>query len=188
MRKNIWFTSDPHFGHKNISSPNESNWDKGYRNFSSLNEMNENIVNNINIVKEDDILYILGDFSFGGIDNILLFRNQIRCKNIHLILGNHDHNIKNKYFKTKDGILFNPIELFTTINQVYNGKIGDKYFHLSHYAHLVWPESHKGSIHLFGHSHGTVVGVGKSMDVGFDSHPEFRPFNFDEIIELMKNK
>lgn len=186
--KNIWFTSDPHFGHKNISSKNVSNWEKGYRDFSSLEEMNENIVNNINIVKEDDILYILGDFSFGGVENILLFRNQIKCKNIHLILGNHDHHIKDKIVKLKDNTIFNPKELFTTVNQVFSGKIIDNYFHLSHYAHLTWPDSHKGSIHLFGHTHNTMDGVGKSMDVGFDSHPEFRPFNYDEIIEIMINK
>ncbi len=45
------------------------------------------------MVKPNDIIYHLGDWSFGGHENIKIFRNRIKCKNIHLILGNHDHHI-----------------------------------------------------------------------------------------------
>ena len=92
---NIWFTSDTHFGHKNISSVHESQWKSGYRNFNNLHHHNSSIVDNINkYVKEDDILYHLGDWSFGGINNVWEFRKRLVCKNIHLILGNHDHHIE----------------------------------------------------------------------------------------------
>ena len=41
---------------------------------------------------------------------------------------------------------------------------------------------------LYGHSHGNLPGQGKSMDVGFDCHKDFRPFSFKEVDELLFNK
>ena len=50
----------------------------------------------------------------------------------------------------------------------------------------------KGVIHLHGHVHlpeNRKFGRGKKMDVGFDGHPEFRPYNLlKEIVPLMKNR
>ena len=69
---NIWFTSDSHYGHTNIAGPKVSRWQRGYRDFNSVWEMNKSLIDGINkYVKEDDILYHLGDWSFGGIHNIL---------------------------------------------------------------------------------------------------------------------
>ena len=182
---NIWFTSDTHFGHTNIAGPTVSVWKNGYRNFNSVQEMNDAIVHNFNkVVGGDDILYHLGDWSFGGIHNIYYFRKSLICKNIHLILGNHDKHITNKDIKFHD-TSFNPIDLFSSVQDVFTGKIGSREFHLSHYSHQVWPASHKGVIHLFGHSHGSLKGLGRSMDVGVDTHKEFRPYHINEIIKIM---
>jgi len=182
---NIWFTSDTHFGHTNIAGPSVSVWKNGYRNFNSVQEMNDALVHNINkVVGEDDILYHLGDWSFGGVHNIYYFRKSLICKNIHLILGNHDQHIKDKEIKFLDSS-FNPIELFSSVQNVFTGKIGSREFHLSHYSHQVWPASHKGCIHLFGHSHNSLKGIGRSMDVGVDTHPEFRPYHINEIFKIM---
>lgn len=183
--KNIWFTSDTHYSHANITGSKVSIWKNGYRNFDSIEEMNNTLINNINkCVGENDILYHLGDWSFSGVQNILYFRRSLVCKNINLILGNHDKHIIDKEIII-DGESFNMIKLFSSVNSVFSGNIDKKYFHLSHYAHRVWPNSQTGSIHLYGHSHGTLPGIGKSMDVGIDCHPEFRPFNVDEILEIM---
>jgi calcineurin-like phosphoesterase family protein len=182
---NIWFTSDTHFGHTNIAGPSVSVWKDGYRNFNSVQEMNDALVHNINkIVGEDDHLYHLGDWSFGGVHNIYYFRKSLICKNIHLILGNHDHHIKDKEIKFLDSS-FNPMDLFSSVQHVFTGKIGSREFHLSHYSHQVWPASHKGVIHLFGHSHGSLKGIGRSMDVGVDTHKEFRPYHINEIFKIM---
>jgi calcineurin-like phosphoesterase family protein len=182
---NIWFTSDTHFGHTNIAGPSISVWKDGYRNFNSVQEMNDALVNNFNkIVGEDDILYHLGDWSFGGVHNIYYFRKSLIYKNIHLILGNHDQHIRDKEIKFLDSS-FNPMDLFNSVQDVFTGKIGKREFHLSHYSHQVWPASHKGVIHLFGHSHGSLKGIGRSMDVGVDTHPEFRPYHINEIIKIM---
>ena len=96
----LFFTSDTHYNHTNICSAT-TKWvptNRNTRQFNSLDEMNNTLVNNINeVVGENDILIHLGDWSFGGFDSIAEFRDRINCKNIHLIYGNHDHHIrKNK--------------------------------------------------------------------------------------------
>lgn len=188
----IWFTSDTHFGHTNIAGPKISRWSSGYRGFNSVHEMNMAIVNGINkYVKEDDVLYHLGDWSFGGVHNILQFRNLIVCKNIHLILGNHDQHIVDKEIKYHD-TSFNPIELFSSVQDVLTLNIGKTKLFLSHYSHRVWLGSHKGVIHLYGHSHGSIPDYGKSMDVGIDvafkKFSEYRPFNIGDITNIMSKR
>ncbi len=189
---NIWITSDTHYSHKNIAGSSVSSWKSGYRNFGSVQEMNDTIVENINkYVKEDDILYHLGDWSFGGAHNILLFRNSIVCRNIHLILGNHDTHIKDQEIKYFGGS-FNPMTLFSSVQDVLYVPIHRNKLFLSHYAHRVWPDSHKGSIHLYGHSHNTLPTYGKSMDVCLESayqyYGEWRPFHINDIYQIMDKR
>ena len=189
---NIWFTSDTHFGHTNIAGPSVSRWQRGYRNFDSVWEMNQALVEGINrYVKEDDILYHLGDWSFGGIHNIKLFRDSIVCQNIHLVLGNHDQHIVNKEVKFHD-TSFNPIDLFSSVQDVLHLGLGKTELFLSHYSHRVWNGSHKGVIHLYGHSHGSIEDLGLSMDVGVDVAyrmlGEWRPFNISDINRIMDKR
>jgi calcineurin-like phosphoesterase family protein len=177
---NIWFTSDTHYNHRNIASESCTRWKNGYRNFDSLHQMNEALITNINkSVKENDILYHLGDFAFGGHKSVIEFRNSIVCKNIHLIIGNHDEEIEDDLELQK---------LFTSVNDTFKGFIGKQRFHLSHYSHRVWPKSHRGSIHLYGHSHGSIPDLGKSMDVGVDTHKDFRPYHINEILTIMSKR
>ena len=172
----VYITSDSHYAHSNCCR-GISTWKSGFRDFDTLEQMNNAIVDNINDrVSENDTLYHLGDWSFGGVENVEIFRKRIICKNIHLIYGNHDENIM------KDTGLQS---LFSSTDHVFTGYIGKTFFHLSHYAHRVWPKSHKGSIHLYGHSHGSIPDFSKSMDVGVDCHPEFRPFHINEVIQKM---
>ena len=73
---NIWFTSDTHANHAGITGPELSKWKSGYRTFKTVQEMNECLIETINkYVKEDDILYHLGDFSFGSPQKMHEFRN-----------------------------------------------------------------------------------------------------------------
>lgn len=104
QEQEVYVCSDPHINHQNLVR-GSSNWkDKtGCRNFNSLGEHNQVIIEGINnTVKEDDILYCLGDWSFGGIGSIWWFRKQIKCKDIRFIYGNHDHHIEdNKDLRIK---------------------------------------------------------------------------------------
>jgi calcineurin-like phosphoesterase family protein len=198
---NIWFTSDTHFSHKNIVR-RLSEWKNrdgsvsaGTRDFDTLEEHDATIVKNINDnVGENDILYHLGDWSFGGIDKIAEFRSQLNCKRIHLIYGNHDHNIKQNDKLQK---------IFESVQHVKEKKLGGEMMFLSHYPHRVWPNGHKGVIHLYGHCHGslpdyckikygnhvyTIKDKYKCMDVGLDTDKEFRPYHIDEILHIMNGR
>lgn len=192
---NTWFTSDLHLGHVNIVK-GCSKWENKTecRNFDSLEEHDEKLLRNINrAVKYEDILYVLGDFSFGGQDNIYKYRKKIVCPTVHLIGGNHDMHIrKNAILKTPEGEI--PAQsLFSSYNELIEKDIGKDLFVLCHYALRSWHHQNKGAIQLYGHSHGRLIVSSefkhaKSMDVGVDTHREFRPYHIDEIREIMKNK
>lgn len=89
-----WFTSDLHLGHTNII-------EYCNRPFKSIKEMDDSIIKNINeTVDEDDTLFVIGDFCMKKSTEASdapqkafdYYRNQIKCKNIVFVFGNHDHN------------------------------------------------------------------------------------------------
>ena len=185
----VWVTSDTHYNHKNICrgttdwrKPDGSDPINETRNFKSLDLMNDTIVNNINqYVKEDDILIHLGDWSFGGFENIQKFRDRVICKNIHLILGNHDHHIENNREEIQD--LFSSVSHYNTLI------IGKREFQLFHYPIDSWNNLRKGATHLHGHCHlpnNKKLGKGKRIDAGIDGHTEFRPYHLmRELVPLL---
>ena len=174
--QNLFFTSDTHYSHKNIcrATTEWTDAEDKTRGFKSLEHMNDTIVDNINSrVGEDDILIHLGDWSFGGFEKIQEFRDRVVCKNIHLILGNHDHHIE----KDKDGVreLFSSVQHYLDL-EVYDsnfGKFTQNRFIIMHYPIASWIDMSKGTMHLHGHVHlpsHQTVGQGKSMDVGVDGN------------------
>ena len=188
---NVWITSDTHYNHKNICR-STTNWRttdgeipvSQTRDFRDLNHMNSTIINNINeFVGQDDVLIHLGDWSFGGFEYIREFWDRLVCKNIHLILGNHDHHIE----RNRDGVqgLFKSVSVYNTL--LYN----DYHFQLMHYPISSWDGLNKGYMHLHGHCHLPThmrFGNGRRMDVGMDGSPEFRPYNIKECIKLLKDR
>jgi len=221
--RKIYFTSDTHYAHANICggtskwTSENSNDPTATRNFATIDEMNDAIVNGINsLVGEDDILYHLGDWSFGGWHNIYTFRKRIKCKNIHLILGNHDDHIrKDKFFphlqRELDGTIteiedpskFRKVvhsnlrtnadvhaqDFFTSINKIDTIKHDGKVLVLCHFPMEEWELMDSGSFHLHGHCHGNLpVSIWRREDVGLDAQ-NFAPISFDEVIErLLKRK
>ena len=188
----VWIFSDPHYNHSNICR-GTTNWRtvegeipiEQTRDFATLEKMNESIINGINWnVGQDDILICLGDWSFGGFESIEEFRNRIICKNIHLILGNHDTHIE----RNRDDIQ----RLFVSVSHYETLVINKKTFRLFHYPIQSWDGMNKGDIHLHGHVHlppDRKFGQGKKMDVGIDGHPEFRPYNImREIVPIMEKR
>lgn len=176
----VFFSSDFHYAHKNITGPKVSQWGSGYRNFESTEEMNQELIKNINTkVKHDDILFFLGDWTFGGFENIKKFRDQIHCRTIHFIIGNHDHHIE----MNKDGIR----GIFTTVNHYLEVDIEGIKFILFHFPIASWHHMMKDKhIHLFGHCHSKFERmVGKMMDVGVDNNELFEPYSMEEILKIM---
>jgi calcineurin-like phosphoesterase family protein len=183
----VWFTSDTHYGHKNICRgvSNWSNPELGTRDFADLSKMNQAIVDNINNhVAQDDIFYHLGDWSFGGVENIARFREQIICKNIHLVLGNHDTHIAQDRENTHS--------LFSSVNHYSELTIqladGDKLdLVLMHYPIQSWNGLSRDAIHLHGHVHlpaDKKLGKGKMMDVGVDGN-DLVPYSIQDICRIM---
>jgi calcineurin-like phosphoesterase family protein len=189
--RKVWICSDSHYSHKNICRgvtewrlPDGSVPLSQTRDFNTIEQMNETIVNNINsVVGQDDVLIHLGDFSFGGFENIQKFRDRILCKEIHLILGNHDHHVENN----RDNVQ----ELFTSVNHYTRLLYKFKTFVLCHFPIQSWDGLNKGHIQLHGHVHlptNLRFGKGKKMDVGMDGHPTFGVYDMDDIIKMMDKR
>jgi calcineurin-like phosphoesterase family protein len=210
----LFFTADTHYMHKNICK-GVSNWTdtSKCRDFATLEEMNQALVDGINsVVRPDDILFHLGDFSFGDINHYKRFRSQIVCQNIYLIYGNHDGHI----IRNDEGLqgLFKECSFYREVTCN-----GQKII-MSHYGMRVWNQSHRDAWMLYGHSHGYLLPSvsgdiichlldqkkyaelrmlangdhpdhhpnGKTIDVGVDTHWDFRPYSFDEIAEVMSQR
>ena len=149
--------------------------------------MTDWIVDNWNsVVKKGDIVYHLGDLTFRGSDYFHDLVDILERLNgdIVLIPGNHDKEQLQKrlvaHYKGNQKLTVAPPILETKVQGVR--------VVLCHYSMRTWNQSHRGSIQLFGHSHGSLEVAGKSMDVGIDANPFHRPFSEDEVIELMSKK
>lgn len=165
----IWFTADPHFGHKKVIEFSKRPW-------TTVEEMDAALIKNWNsrVGKKEEI-YLIGDFSFHKDQTII--RNQLNGR-IHLIIGNHDRRRIS---------LLDTQQLFESVQDVKYLRFNKLRFFLSHYPHRCWPKSGKGSFHLYGHTHGDYPGVGKSMDVGVDAN-DYLPVSMDEVILKLKDK
>jgi calcineurin-like phosphoesterase family protein len=180
----IWFTADTHFGHKNIVEFCQ-------RPFSSVAEMDNALIDNWNaVVAQDDTVYHLGDFTLSGVPAIL--REYVGALNgsIKIVPGGHDYRWLKVY---GDGIV--PVSRsgydLEVLPPLYSLEIdiGSKYplvVVLCHYAMRVFDRSHYGAYHLYGHSHGTLPGLGRSMDVGVDTN-NFYPYSLDDIHSRLKD-
>ena len=186
----IFITSDNHYGHQNICR-GVTNWRTqdgkipidSTRDFETIDQMNQRLVDGINnMVGQDDTLIMLGDVSFGGFENIGIFLDRLVCKNIHLILGNHDTHIANNKGNIQSR--------FLSTQHYLEVKLNDRNFVLCHYPLQSWHGLNKGVIHLHGHSHlgrETKFGNGKRMDVGVDGNG-LNPYSIYEIIKIMDKR
>lgn len=165
MRK-IWFTSDTHFGHAGIIK-------HCLRPFEGVEEMDAEIIERWNhTVAPNDDVWHLGDVSFRKDPGHYLAQLN---GHIHIVLGNHDE--PSKLAKTRAA----------WVGEVKYLRADGQRLFLSHYAHRVWKNSVHGSYHLFGHSHGDLPGIGRSMDVGVDAH-HFFPISLDQVVAVLEKE
>lgn len=156
--------------------------------WDSINNMNNTIIEHTNkMLDENDTLFYLGDFLLtqNYLPSTHYFRNQIKCKNIYFIWGNHDRKSLAEVFdKCYDTYLYD------------QGKIC---IYMNHYCNVVWPKSHRGSYMAYGHSHSMLEPMmnekfpnRRSMDVGVDNifklKGEYRPIYLEEFLDLLQNK
>lgn len=114
----IFFTSDLHFFHKAVI---------GYDNrpFHTIEDMNSHLIYKWNsVVKEKDVVYVLGDFGFCQISLIKNILNSLNGRKI-LIAGNHDRHSHFQYIDAG----FEAVYYEAVI------KLGRKVVRLSHYPY-----------------------------------------------------
>ena len=182
--EHTFFTSDTHFGHANIIRFCN-------RPFKNVEEMDEALIESWNqVVSEDDTVFHLGDFAFGGSS---VWKEIIpRLKgHINLIIGNHDRkNLRQGY-----------MSFFDMVVPQLQIEIEDTSIYLNHYPFLCYGGSYRGVWQLFGHVHSGPGADGLDIsrlrvllptqyDVGVDNN-NFTPISYREVknkIEAQKNE
>ena len=185
-KQKIWFTSDTHFGHKNILRFCKRPWD-------TVEEMDEGLIQNWNrIVGKDDIVFHLGDFAFAPNSQWKKLIDRLNG-HIHLILGNHD--------VTRwpgDKIM----ELFDGVYQQMILKIDERTVYLNHYPYLcfggAWRRPENAVFQLFGHVHTgpNCNGIDTDRlvnlfpyqyDVGVDNN-NYTPVSWEQVKEIIQKQ
>lgn len=182
--EHTFFTSDTHFGHANIIRFCN-------RPFKNVEEMDEALIESWNqVVSEDDTVFHLGDFAFGGSS---VWKEIIpRLKgHINLIIGNHDRkNLRQGY-----------MSFFDMVVPQLQIEIEDTSIYLNHYPFLCYGGSYRGVWQLFGHVHSGPGADGLDIsrlrvllptqyNVGVDNN-NFTPISYREVknkIEAQKNE
>ena len=172
---NIWLISDTHFGH-----------DKDFiwkaRGFSSVEEMNNTIIERWNeVVKDEDIVYHLGDVMLGNIDDGIRTISKLNGI-IKVAIGNHD--TENRINK------FNNLTNFNSIQFGYRLKYGKKTFILTHYPTLTGNFDNSKTYSIHGHTHSPHIFCEYDMmyNVCCDAH-NCRPIAWEDILQdIQKHK
>jgi calcineurin-like phosphoesterase family protein len=147
------------------------------RNFLTSDEMDEVMIEAWNsTVKPGDLVYHLGDFAITGYSKKYIPSVEKLLKKLHgnkiLIRGNHDAT---PVLKAKG---------WQQVYDIHQINIDDQRIVMCHYAMRTWHFKSQGSIHLYGHSHGKLPSLDKSMDVGVDAMG-YKPIKLERILEIM---
>ena len=169
----LFFTSDTHFGHRNIIKYCQ-------RPFSCIEEMDDALIANWNrVVGKDDIIFHLGDFAMGGSAEWSRLLQKLNGK-IYLILGNHDLKTIGAGFWRLEGVAMQML-----IN------VKGQIIYLNHYPFLCYGGAYRNTWQLYGHVHTGPANRGldaprlKMMlptqyDVGVDNN-NYIPVSFEQV-------
>src|SRR5439155_27176583 len=112
----------------------------------------------------------------GGMAEATAYRGRIRCRNVHLVWGNHDQrSIRPAFGEAIEQGMF---------------RVGGQEIWLNHYPMRSWNKRFHGSWHLYGHVHGRLGredAANPAMlvrDVGVDAC-DYRPWSFEELRAYM---
>lgn len=134
----------------------------------SVDHMNDELIKRWNsVVKQDDTVYVLGDFIWRTEDPDRILP-QLHGK-ILVIPGGHDDK--------------RHLKKMNVLEQIH---ITKETIVLCHYALAIWPLSHYDSVHLYGHSHGGYVSRGRAFDVGVDCW-DYYPVSHEKVMSIVKD-
>jgi len=152
----VYFTSDPHLGHKNIAK---------FRDYVKDSEDNTRIFleDYEKLISKNDVVYFLGDVAFD--EESLDHLRHLKGRKI-LIKGNHDD--------------FVPTGLQTQVFEEIYGILKYKSFWLTHCPiHPAEMRGRRGNIH--GHVHSETLPDDRYLNVCCDN---LRPYNGSSLISL----
>jgi calcineurin-like phosphoesterase family protein len=181
----VYFTADTHFGHANIIR-------YCHRPYRDVAEMDAAMIAAWNAkVPAEAIIYHLGDFTLAGRTAAAGYFAQLHGQ-IRVLPGSHDERWLPKKLgpdtelRSLDGV---PVEIMPPLLSLEFPSLSSDGQHpqvivLCHYALRVWDRSHYGAWHLYGHSHGDLPPLGRSLDVGVDVRAA--PLRLDEVAALLR--
>lgn len=170
------FTADCHCDSKTVMTMRGSS-------FASPADHDDYVLDKVNSMADrNDRVVIAGDFCSRGAEQLLA---RIVCRQVYLIIGNHDRAQAIKKFKAAELAL--------------DFKVGGVFTYVSHYPHAFWPQSHKNSFHLYGHVHAEredwldiALPGRRSLDIGLDNAKrllgDYRPFTEEELYDFLSVK
>lgn len=161
-----WFTSDQHFGHRNIIQYCQRPW-------NNVDEMNLAIVKNWNnLVSPKDTVYVVGDVFLCSSQRATEIISQLQGKKI-LIRGNHDRSIE-----TMKSVGFAEVH-----SKLYL-KLRDGRTALLSHKPLPWSQFRdEADLLIHGHHHHGDVTNGYRVNACVDLW-DYRPFSEDELCSL----
>lgn len=171
----IWFTSDNHFGHKNIHKfcpETRPDVDVAIMNRNMIRRWQEQ-------VRPEDTVYALGDFFFCNATEAKGIMRQL-TGNIKLVYGNHDKTIRNDAELQR---------MFATIQEYAEIVVNGQTFCMFHYPIEEWNKMHHGAIHVYGHIHNKVMkSGGRAINVCIDSPDMYNgvPYSLHSVEDVIR--
>jgi calcineurin-like phosphoesterase family protein len=187
----VWFTADTHFGHGNIikycqrpflspaefAGTRDDPRSKVRISDETVRRHDSALLDSINqLVAPGDVLWVLGDFCWGGLADARRYRDRIKCRTVNLVWGNHDRGDIAPAFND-------------CIDQGMVTVEGQEIW-LNHYPMRSWDKAFHGSWHFYGHVHGRLQREDAAKpaalmkDVGVDAC-EYRPWSFAQLKAYM---
>lgn len=193
-REKIRFTSDFHLNH-----PREFLW--GARGFSSMQEHDEWILEQLQTLPKNTILVNLGDSCLNDASGeTFAALAQFEFEQHYLLNSNHMSGAKQAYQSTRDklGLNFEDVYPISYGNITFVGDylelyFGRKMFPVMHYPILSWNNMGRGSLMVSGHCHNNNPLTNASsdrmkvIDVGVDSNIERYGsafITYDQLLEV----
>ena len=187
----VWFTADLHLGHgtfiklwqrpfltnEEMERARRDARDQWRPSEETISRHDNALIDSINSrVGVEDILWVLGDFCKGRLEQAIPYRDRIRCQQVHLVWGNHDNRSIRPLFgeAIEQGMV----------------QVEGQDIWLNHYPMRSWNRSFYGSWHLYGHVHGRFSAEDTrnnwmlTKDVGVDSC-DYRPWSFEDLRSYM---
>ena len=171
----VFYTSDTHFGHKNIIGFCD-------RPFDDIEEMNRALIERWNAkVSDADDVYVLGDFAYRCGDSVRGIAQKLKGRK-HLVIGNHD------FTWMKDEGAVAEFDEVAPLLEIVDGK---RCVTLCHYPMMSWRNSRRSfSWHIHGHIHNStgdmswplISNLDRMLNAGVDVNG-FEPVSFEEMLE-----